>query len=196
MYLVSCTNTHRDVIDSVNHGMVKNTKTWISWERNIIFLRNEKILNLCLTWHILGSYRFVAEVTFKMGQKGEQDMKRKHSLFLINNITAKASLDTGACYGVKRSAKIVFWDGMIKVNGLKISEDKKKALNPENKEVHKFLGCHSWVKIDIKRVIERVTNKVNKWTVKLVELNLNDINLRKAINYRRVPVSRYVNICM
>ena len=45
--------------------MVKNTKTWISWERNIIFLRNKKILNLCLRWHILRSYRFVAEVTFK-----------------------------------------------------------------------------------------------------------------------------------
>ena len=34
-------------------------KTWISWERNIIFL------NLCLSWHILRSYRFLAEVTFK-----------------------------------------------------------------------------------------------------------------------------------
>ena len=64
MYLVSCTNTHRDVTDSVNHGMVKNKKTWISWERNIIFLRNKSILNLCLRWHILRSYCFVAEVTF------------------------------------------------------------------------------------------------------------------------------------
>ena len=27
IYLVSCTNTHLDVTDSVNHGMVKNTKT-------------------------------------------------------------------------------------------------------------------------------------------------------------------------
>ena len=45
--------------------MVKNTKTWISWERNIIFLRNKKILNLCLRWHILRSYHFVAEVTLK-----------------------------------------------------------------------------------------------------------------------------------
>ena len=65
MHLVSCTNTHRDVTDLVNHGMVKNTKTWISWERNIIFLRNLNILNLCFRWHILSSYRFVGEVTFK-----------------------------------------------------------------------------------------------------------------------------------
>ena len=65
MFLVSCTNTHHDVTDSVNRGMVKNTKRWISWEQNIIFLWNKKILYLCLRWHILRSYCFVAEVTFK-----------------------------------------------------------------------------------------------------------------------------------
>ena len=66
MYLVSCTNTHRDVTDLVNHGMVKNTKAWISWEQNIFFLQNKRILNLCFRWHILRSYCFVAEVTFKL----------------------------------------------------------------------------------------------------------------------------------
>ena len=65
MYLVWCTNTHHDVTNLVNCGMVKNTKTWIYWERNIVFLRNRKILNLCRRWHILRSYRFVVEVTFK-----------------------------------------------------------------------------------------------------------------------------------
>ena len=70
MHLVSCTNTHRDVTDLVNHGMVKNTKTWISWERNMIFLRNKKILTLCFRWHILRSYRFVAEVTFNSSHPG------------------------------------------------------------------------------------------------------------------------------
>ena len=28
--------------------------------------KSKKILNLCLTWHILRSYRFVADVTFNM----------------------------------------------------------------------------------------------------------------------------------
>ena len=74
MHLVSCTNTHLKVTDLINHGMVKktwkiwiseNTKTWISWERNIIFLQNKKILNLCFRCHILRIYRFVVEVTFK-----------------------------------------------------------------------------------------------------------------------------------
>ena len=41
---VSCTNTLCDVTDLVNHRMAKNTKTWISWERIITFLRNDKLL--------------------------------------------------------------------------------------------------------------------------------------------------------
>ena len=65
MHLISGTNTHHDITDLVNHGIVKNTKTWISWELNIIFLQNEKILNLCFRCHILRSYHFVAELTFK-----------------------------------------------------------------------------------------------------------------------------------
>ena len=70
MCLVSCTNIHRDVTDLVNHGMVKNTKSWVYWEWSIIFLRNKKILNLYLRWHILISYRFAVEVTFnKMQEK-------------------------------------------------------------------------------------------------------------------------------
>ena len=63
MHLVSCTDTHHDVKASVNHEMVTNTKTWPSRKRNIIFPWNKKILNLCLRWHLLRSYRFEAEVT-------------------------------------------------------------------------------------------------------------------------------------
>ena len=44
--------------------MVKNTKAWISRERNIVFFRNKKILNLCLKWHILRKYCFIVEFTF------------------------------------------------------------------------------------------------------------------------------------
>ena len=64
---VSCTNSHHDVTVLVNHGIVKNIKTWISLEPNITFLQNKNILNLCLKWHILGSYHFVVEVTYKSG---------------------------------------------------------------------------------------------------------------------------------
>ena len=44
MHPVSYTNIHRDVTDLVNHWMVKNRKSWISWERKITFLRNKKFL--------------------------------------------------------------------------------------------------------------------------------------------------------
>ena len=44
--------------------MFKNANTWLSWEWYITFLWNKKILNLCLRWHILRNYHFVAEVTF------------------------------------------------------------------------------------------------------------------------------------
>ena len=65
---VSYANTHHDFTDLVNHGMVKNTKTWIPWEWNISFLWNKKMLNLCHKCHILISYHFVPEVTFKNNQ--------------------------------------------------------------------------------------------------------------------------------
>ena len=58
MHLVLCTNTPHDVTDLVIYRMVKNRKTWISWERNIIFLQNKKVINLGFRWHILRSYRF------------------------------------------------------------------------------------------------------------------------------------------
>ena len=58
-------NTHHGITDLVNHGMVENTKIWISQEQNIAFLSNKKILNVRLRRHLLRSYRFVAEVTFK-----------------------------------------------------------------------------------------------------------------------------------
>ena len=50
----------------VNHEVVKNGKTWISWKRNTNFLWNKKILDLCFRWNILRNCHFVAEVTFKI----------------------------------------------------------------------------------------------------------------------------------
>ena len=44
MHLVSCTNTHHDVADFADLGMVKNLKTWISWEQRITFPRNKKFI--------------------------------------------------------------------------------------------------------------------------------------------------------
>ena len=71
MYLALCTNTHCDVTDLINDGMVKNTKTRISLEQNIIFLWNEKVLNLCVRWHILRGYRLLEVCTpLSSGKRG------------------------------------------------------------------------------------------------------------------------------
>ena len=40
----------------------------------MIFLQNQKILNLCFRWHILRSYHFLAEVTFKDGPIEIEDL--------------------------------------------------------------------------------------------------------------------------
>ena len=50
MYSTSCANTHHDADATTfrGDGMVLNIKKSIYQEGNITFLRNEKILRLCL----------------------------------------------------------------------------------------------------------------------------------------------------
>ena len=58
MHLVSFTNTHRDLTDLVNHCIVKNAKTWISWEQNLVFLQNKKFWICASDGHNSRSYCF------------------------------------------------------------------------------------------------------------------------------------------
>ena len=103
---------------------------------------------------------------YKMGQKDDERVKRTHSLFIddlktyqenqqkleiANETIVKASMDTGACYGVKMCAEIVFKKGkMIKGEGLTVLEEKMKALDPNKNEIYTFLGCEQANKIDMK----------------------------------------------
>ena len=102
----------------------------------------------------------------------------------------KASMDTGACYGVKKCAEIVFKKGkMIKGEGLTILEEKMEVLDPNKNEIYTFLGCEQANKIDVKRVMERVKKEIRKRLDHLTSLNLNDQSLLKAINSRVIPVA-------
>ena len=110
-----------------------------------------------------------------MGQPGERDLKKTHSLFIddlkvcqknhqkleiANEMIVKASMDTGACYGMKKCAEAIFKDGkMVKGEGLAIFEERMKALDPEQNEVYKFLGCEQGDKIDVNRVMQRVKRR-------------------------------------
>ena len=55
----------------------------------------------------------------------------------MNEMIVKASMDTGACYGVKKCAEIVFRNGkMIKGEGLDVLEEKMDALDPNKNEIY------------------------------------------------------------
>ena len=149
---------------------------------------------------------------YKMGQKDEERVKRTHSLFIddpktyqenqqkleiANETIVKASMDTGACYGVKKCAEIVFKKGkMFKGEGLTVLEEKMEALDPNKNEIHMFLGCEQANKIDVKRVMERVKKEIRIRLDHLTSLNLNDQNLMKAINSRVIPGCRLCGECV
>ena len=146
-----------------------------------------------------------------MGQRDKERVKRKHSIFIddlkiyqenhrklevVNEMILLASMDTGACYGVKKCAEIVFGKGkMINRKGLAVLEEKMDALDPNKNKIYKFLGCEQADKIDVKRVMERVQKEIRRLD-HLTGLNLNDKNLMKEINCRVIPVAGYVmNVC-
>ena len=150
---------------------------------------------------------------YKLAQPGRRYIKRTHILFIddlkvyqenhqkleiANKTTVKVSMDTGACYGVKKCTKIEFRKGkMVKGKGLPVLEEKMKALAPEKNEVYKFLVCEQSDDIDPKKVVERVKKEIKKRTEHLVKLHLNDKNLMKAINCRVIPVAGYImNVCV
>ena len=98
----------------------------------------------------------------------------------------KASMDAGACYGVKKCAEVIFKNGkLVKGERLVVLEERMKALDLEQNEVYKFLGCEQGNKIDVKKVMQRVKKEIAKRLEQLIEVHLNDENLVKAINSRR-----------
>ena len=87
---------------------------------------------------------------------------------------------------------------MIKGEGLSVIEEKMKALNPDQREIYKFLGCEQAEKIDMERVMARVKAETRKRMNALVQQDLYDKNLIliKAINRTVIPVAGYVmNVC-
>ena len=107
-------------------------------------------------------------------------------------------MTTGACYGVRKCAEIVFRKGkVVKGVGLAVLGEKMKALDPEKNDVYKFLGCEQSDDIDVKKVLERVKKEIKKREEHLVKLHLNDKNLIKAIDCKVIPVAGYImNACV
>ena len=115
---------------------------------------------------------------YRMGESGNCIVKRTHSLFVdnlkvyqeshnvlknVNEIIVQASHNTGACYGVLKCAKIIFeHDKMVRGKDLQVLEERMKTMDPDEKEVYKFLGIEQADGIQTKMVFERVKEEVLK----------------------------------
>ena len=65
-----------------------------------------------------------------------------------------------------------------------------------NNNNNKFLGIEQADGMKTKRVYERVKHKVTKRVRMLINTELNDINLVRAINAKVIPVAAYpMNVC-
>ena len=147
-----------------------------------------------------------------MGSPGCRDISQTHSLFVddlkqyqeshetlkdVNEIIVQASHDTGACYGVAKCVEIVFERGkMVRGEGLQVLEERMDSMDPDKNEIYKFLGIEQADGIKTKRVYERVKHEVAKRVRMLINTELNDINLVRAINAKVTPVAAYpMNVC-
>ena len=139
-----------------------------------------------------------------MGEPGNRDIKRTHSLSVddlkvyqeshkilkdMNEIIVQASHDTGACYGVAKCAEIVFKRGkMVKGEELQVLQERIKTIDLDQKEIYKFLAVELADGIKTKEVYKRIKEKVEK--------RVNDKNLIRVINTKVIPVAACpMNVC-
>ena len=149
---------------------------------------------------------------YGMGQPGKREIKRTHSLFIddlkvyqeshkilkdLNETIVQASHDTGACYGVAKCAEIIFEKGKkVKGEGLQVLQERMKTMDPDQKEIYKFLGVEQADGIKTKEVYNRVKEEINRRLQMLTKTELNGKNLIKAINTKVIPVAAYtMNVC-
>ena len=85
---------------------------------------------------------------------------------------------------------------MVMAEGLDVLAERMKALNPEQNENYKFLGCEKAGQIDTDAVYKGVKAEIDKRMKSLTSMKLYERNLIKAINTRVVPVASYdMNVC-
>ena len=96
-----------------------------------------------------------------------------------------------------KCAEIVIERGkMVRGEGLPVLEERMKTMDPDENEIHKFLGVGQPDGIKTKNVFERVKNEVKKRTKTLVETELNDDNLIRVMNEKVISIAAYpMNVC-
>ena len=175
----------------VSNGSRKELRRWINIKRGFLQGDSYSPMGFCLT-EVPITMLLDGTKGYRMGPPRNRDVKRTHNLFIddlkvyqeshekmlmVNDTIVQASVDTGACYGVKKCTEIVFKQGkMVKGEGLNISQETMKALDPEHKQIYKFLGCEQ-AEIDMDRVMLRVTTEIEKRIKEPVKQELYDKNL-------------------
>ena len=177
-------------LEVTGKGKVK-TSRWIKIRKGFLQGNSYSPVGFCLTEVPIAMMLEETDV-YKMGQPGERDLTRTHSFFIDDLKVYQENQQE-----MKKCAEVIFKNGkMVKGEGLAVLKERMKALDPKQNEVYKFLGCEQGNKIDVKKVMQRVKKAIAKRLEQLIEVNLNDENLVKAINSRVVPVAGYVmNVC-
>ena len=145
---------------------------------------------------------------YRFGPSGRRDIKRTHSLFIINLkihqpsyerlkrinvIIVQASLDTGACDGVKTWAENVFSRGkIVKGEGLDVLDEMMNSLYPYLNKSYKFLEFKHAEPVEADAVYKRVSKGLETAMKTLTDKQLHKTNLVKVINSRVIPVASYL----
>ena len=85
---------------------------------------------------------------------------------------------------------------MVKGERLQVLQERMKTMDPDQKEIYKFLGVKQTDGIKTKEVYNRVKEGINRKLQMLTKTELNDKNLIKTINTKVIPVAAYpMNVC-
>ena len=152
----------------VTAGKEKNTSRWINIRRGFLQEDSFSPVGFCPT-EVPIAMLLEESSGYAMGPPGKQsffidDLKvyqpNHEKLKAVNETIVKASLDTGARYGVNKCAEIVFERGKMVKAGLEVLEAKMKTLDPTQNENYKFLGCEQADKIDVQSVYSTVKSEM------------------------------------
>ena len=85
---------------------------------------------------------------------------------------------------------------MVRGEGLQVLDERMESMDPDENEIYKFLGIEQADGIKTKREHEQVKHEVTKRVRTLINTELNDINLVRAINAKVIPMAAYLmNVC-
>ena len=85
---------------------------------------------------------------------------------------------------------------MLKGENLQVLNGRMKTMNPDENQIHKFLGVQQVDGIKMKEVYNRVKDEVSRRVHIRTRAELNYKNLVKSISTKVIPVASYpMNVC-